>query len=398
MISIAEAISDLLFVRDTVVVPGLGAFVKKPISAKVNPVANYFAMPSSELVFDAGLREDNDLVVNYMSEKNDISKEEAQKLLSMFVSDCFNSLKQGKKVVLNQIGTLSYDWANDFVFEQDDSVNYNADAFGLCDFKPEPVLRSKTKDEIKTEIEQQQKDKNTPMSVDEKAVHKRDKRDDEDDEPRRGLGWLWILIGFLLVAGIVYGLYYFKVIKLPWQQEQRRVVTEPKTYTLPFYQKTWEWKEPVVQDTTQMIGDTVKAQAEQQSVEKPTAQPIEQPKTQPIEQTVEKPKEQPKAQLVQQHVEQPKPQPVEQPKVQPSVTSAEGNILIIGGCFGVEENAIKLTNTLKEKGYAGALYEMHYNMWYVSFGRYKTDEEAAAALREIRANTEYKAWIFKEAP
>ena len=34
MISIAEAISDLLFVRDTVVVPGLGAFVKKAVSAK----------------------------------------------------------------------------------------------------------------------------------------------------------------------------------------------------------------------------------------------------------------------------------------------------------------------------------------------------------------------------
>lgn len=388
MISIAEAISDLLFVRDTVVVPGLGAFVKKPVSAKVNPVANYFAMPSSEIIFDANLREDNELVVNYLLEKNDIPKEEAQKLLSMFVSDCFNSLKQGKKVVLNQIGTLSYDWASDLVFEQDKSVNYNADSFGLCDFTPEPVLRSKTKDEIKTEIEQQQKDKNTPMSVDEKAVHKQDEEDEDDSG--RGLGWLWILLGLLLVAGVVYGLYYFKVFKFPWQQEQRPVVTEPKTYTLPFYQKTWEWKEPVVQDTVQMVSDTVK-----QPVEKPTAQPIEQPKTQPIEQTVEKPKEQPKVQPVQQPVEQPKSQPVEQSTVPPTTSSAEGNILIIAGCFGVEENAIKLTNSLKEKGYTGALYEMHYNMWYVSFGRYKTDEEAAAALREIRANTEYKAWIYK---
>lgn len=356
MISIAEAISDLLYVRDIVVVPGLGAFVKKPVSAQVNPVANYFAMPSSEIVFDANLREDNELVVNYMSEKNDIPKEEAQKLLSMFVSDCFNSLKQGKKVVLSQIGTLSYDWANDIVFEQDKSVNYNADAFGLCDFTPEPVLRSKTKDEIKTEIEQQQKDKNTPMSVDEKAVHERD-NDDEDDEPRRGLGWLWVLLGLLLVAGVVYGLYYFKVIELPWQKEERRIVTEPKTYTLPTYQKTWEWKESVAQDTT-VVNDTVK---------------------QPVEQQTEKPIEQPK----------------QQPAVQPVATPSDANIRIIAGCFGLEDNAQRLTNTLKEKGYSGALYEMRYNMWYVSFGCYKTDEEAAAALRKIRANTEYKAWILK---
>ena len=370
MISIAEAISDLLFVRDTVVVPGLGAFVKKPVSAKVNPVANYFAMPSSEIVFDANLREDNELVVNYISEKNDVPKEEAQKLLSMFVSDCFNSLKQGKKVVLNQLGTLSYDWASDLVFEQDKAVNYNADAFGLCDFTPEPVLRSKTKDEIKTEIEQQQKDKNTPMSVDEKAVHERDKHD-EDDEPRRGWGWLWVLLGLLLVAGVVYGLYYFKVIRLPWQQEVRPIVTEPKTYTLPTYQKTWEWKEPVDQDT----------------IVQPTTQAIEQPVEQPAEQHIKQPVAQP--------VEQSKEQPVEQPKEQPEATQTEANILIIAGCFGQEENAIRLTNTLKEKGYAGAMYEKRYNLWHVSFGRYKTDEEAAEALREIRTTTDYKAWILK---
>ena len=109
----------------------------------------------------------------------------------------------------------------------------------------------------------------------------------------------------------------------------------------------------------------------QQPVEQPKPQPVEQPKTQPVE------------------------QPKAQPTGQPQATNTEANIRIIAGCFGVEENAIKLTNTLKEKGYTGALYEMHYNMWYVSFGRYKTDEEAAAALREIRANTEYKAWIFK---
>jgi len=384
MITIAEAISDLLFVRDTVVVPGLGAFVKKPVSAKVNPVANYFAMPSSEIVFDSNLREDNDLIVNYMSEKNDIPKEEAQKLLSMFVSDCFNTLKQKKKVVLNQIGTLSYDWVDNIVFEQEKAVNYNADAFGLSDFTPEPVLRSKSKEEIKTEIEQQQKDKNTPMTVDEKAVHERnrscyderyDDNYDDDYDTRRVPVWSWILLGILIVAGAVYGLYYFEIISFPWQQKKVPVWAE--NYTLPGYSKTWEWKEPVTKDTVPVVNDTVK-------------QPVEQPKEQPTTQ----PKEQPKVQPDKQPIEQPKAQPVEQPKTQPAAPFAEANIRIIAGCFGVEENAAKLTNTLKEKGYPNALYEKRSNMWYVSFGRYSTDEEAAAALREIRANTEYKAWIL----
>ena len=356
MISIAEAISDLLFVRDTVVVPGLGAFVKKPVSAKVNPVANYFAMPSSQIAFDPNLREDNDLVVKYISEKNDVPEDEARRLLAMFVSDCFNGLKEGKKVVLNQIGTLSYDWAGDLAFAADNSVNYNADAFGLCDFTPEPVLRSKTKDEIKEEIERQQKDKNTPVTVDEKEVHK--KEDDfEDDEPRC-FGWLWILLGLLLVAGVVYGLHYFKVIDLGtlFRKTSRRTIDiQPGTYKLPSYTVDWDEVLARYKETWHP--------AEPEVEQEVTAEPEVSSNT-----------------IV-----------TENPVVAPD----EANIRIIAGCFDMEDNAARLANSLKAKGYSGAFYELHGKQWYVSFGRYATDEEAKTALREIRANTEYKAWIKK---
>lgn len=201
MISIIEAISDLLFVRDTVVVPGLGAFVKKPTSAKVNPVANYFSTPSCDVDFDANLREDNDLIVNYVAEESNISKEEAKKQLVMFVSECFSKLKQKKKVELEHIGILSYDWDNNLVFVQDKSVNYNADAFGLSDFSLEPVNQSKSKEEIKAEIEQQQKEKNTPVTVDEEAVH-------QDDGQNRLKKRGWWLAGVAVIA-LMFGLFYF---------------------------------------------------------------------------------------------------------------------------------------------------------------------------------------------
>ena len=357
MISIAEAISDLLYVRDTVVVPGLGAFVKKPTSAKVNPVANHFAMPRSSIEFDPNLREDNELVVNYMAEQNDIPKDEARKLLAMFVSDCFNSLKGGKKLPLKNIGVLYYDWANDLVFDQDKEINYNADSFGLCDFTPDAVLRSKTKDEIKVEIEKQQKDKNTPVTVDEKAVHRKDS--DDDDEPRR-LGWLWVLLSLGLVAALVYGLHYFKVIDLgKWIGRQaRQIVVEPQTYTLPQYTVDWE----------RMVEE---AEAKWQKAQEQTQEQV-------------------------QEVHEQEKEPVEKPVgEQPTVEQPEANIRIIAGCFGQEENAARLTNTLKAEGYGGAFYELRGSKWFVSFGRYATDEEATAALREIRANTEYKAWIKK---
>ena len=319
MTTIIEAISDLLFVRDTVVVPGLGAFIKKPVSAKVNPVANYFSMPSSEITFDSNLREDNELVVRYLSEKSNISEDEAKKLLAKFVSDCFNTLKDKKKLVLNGIGTLSYDGDN-LVFKQDMSVNYNSDVFGLADFTPQPVLRSKSKAEIKLEIEQQQKDKNTPVTVDEKAVHQKDK-EDEQEKLRVHNGWLWALSGITLLIAVGYALLYFKVMDFGKKESQPRknVPYESQTFTFPSYSWDWKWEEMV-----------------------------------------------PKA-----------------------------NIQIIAGCYDREENAARFANVLKDKGYTEAFYELRNDKWYVSFGRYATEEEATAALREIRANTEYKAWILK---
>lgn len=319
MITVIEAISDLLFLRDTVVVPGLGAFVKKAIPAKVNPVENYFTKPSSEIVFDSNLREDNDLVIRYLSEENGISEDEAKKLLVKFVSDCFNGLKNKQRVVLSGIGVLSYD-ADDLVFKPDGLVNYNSDAFGLADITPKPVLHPKTKAEIKSEIEQQQKDKNTPVTVDEKEVHQKDK-EEEQEKLRVHNGWLWVLSGITVLIAIGYALLYFKVMDFSKNENQsrRNVSFEPKTYTFPSYSLDWKLEDIV-----------------------------------------------PKA-----------------------------NIQIIAGCYDREENAARFAKVLKDKGYTEAFYELRNDKWYVSFGRYDTEEEATSALREIRTNTEYKAWIRK---
>ncbi len=314
MITIAEAISDLLFVRDTVVVPGLGAFVKKPTSAQVNPVANYFVMPSSQVIFDANLREDNDLVVNYLADENGISIAEARKQLKKFVSDCFSNLKQGKKLELDHIGTLSYDWDNNLVFVQDKSVNYNADAFGLCDFTPEPVLQTKSKEEIKAEIEQQQKEKNTPVTVDEDAVHQK-------EDQGKGKGKWWIVA---VAAGVLlFTVFHFDMIHLGFdtKKENNTLVSQQPKEENPVSQElpkdTMEIEEVIVTDTFR----------------------------------------------------------------------------IIAGCYDREEFAEKIVYSLQNKGFEQAFKFKQGERWFVAYGWYPTEEEATTVLREIRKNTEYKAWI-----
>ena len=385
MISITEAISDLLFLRDTVVVPGLGAFVKKPASAKVNSVANYFAMPSAIIEFDAALREDNELLVRYLSEKNEIPEDEAKKLLAMFVSDCFSTLKNKKIVVLGGLGTLSYDWAGDLAFKQYEDINYNSEAFGLSDFTLEPVMRSKTKEEIKAEIEQQQKDKNTPVTVDEKAVHEQDMIEVNEDDGSRHPGRLLILPGLLLLVGVLFGLQYFKFVDFKqWLERiEKMKETEPWTISFPKGVKPWPVAEIAAHeeiDTIALEGsDTIVPKESDTVIPKESDTIVHENNDTVVSEENETPVAEQEAEAV---------SPVEEVKTEPTIR-------IIAGCFSQEDNAVRLVNSLKEKGYTEAFFELRGTKWYVSFGRYATDEEAATTLHEIRKNTEYKAWILK---
>lgn len=220
MISIAEAISDLLFVRDTVVVPGLGAFVRKPRSAKVDLETNSFSMPSSQISFDAGLREENDIIIRYLVDNFKISENEAKRLLFHFVSDSFNSLKSGNKVVLKDIGTLSFGPDNEIVFEQDETANYNTDSFGLCDFKLEPIVREV---EVVEETEQKVEEEKTP----EVAEPETDKEPETEEERQVEIGkGVWpFMIGLVLIMS---ALLYFKVYlhKDDYKQQPTEMATE----------------------------------------------------------------------------------------------------------------------------------------------------------------------------
>ena len=199
MISVAEAISDLLFVRDTVVVPGLGAFVRKPQSAQVNLETNHFSMPSSQIGFEAGLREDNDVIIKYLVNEIGISENEAKRMLFHFVSDCFNSMKSGQKVQLKDVGTLSFSPENEIVFEQDPTANYNTDAFGLGDFVLEPIVPEKTEVVSQTENEQTTPENVTPDPVEEETPH------EEMEEREIGKGvWAFLIALVLIMSGLLY--------------------------------------------------------------------------------------------------------------------------------------------------------------------------------------------------
>lgn len=332
MISIAEAISDLLFVRDTVVVPGLGAFVRKPCPAQVDLETNRFSMPSSEISFDAGLREDNDVIIKYLVNEIGISENEAKRMLFHFVSDCFNSMKSGQKVQLKNIGSLSFGPENEMVFEQDPAANYNTDAFGLCDFAPEPVAITETVEEER--IEETPPPPPPAPTEDETPVEEK-----STQEETRELGkGVWAFMFALLL--IMCGLLYFKVYRPHFFGEEQTASTTAETEMEPV--------DPQVL-AEEMVGEL-------------TRQIIREEQTLPV----------------------------------PVTVNTNDTIRIIAGCYDREEPAERMVNSLKNKGYVNAFKEKRGERWFVAYDRYHTEEEAHEALREIREVRGEKGWILKD--
>ena len=55
-----------------------------------------------------------------------------------------------------------------------------------------------------------------------------------------------------------------------------------------------------------------------------------------------------------------------------------------------------MVKTLKAEGYRNAFYEPRGKRWFVAVDRYRTMEEATAALLDIRANSDYEVWILNK--
>lgn len=308
MISIVEAISDLLFIRDAVVVPGLGAFTRHDVSATIDEETNRFAPPSSRLEFDASKREDNDLITNYVSEKNDCSKASARQQLMLFVTEVFNQLKDVGKVELERIGTLSYNSENQIVFEPDETTNYNADAFGLGDLGWKPIVNEEVEEESNEETERE------PVKVTKGA-------------------WIFTF-AMILVMSV---LFYFKVY-YPKEEKEGQLTEEEMGRRTPA-----EDLQMTEEKIVEMVDRIIKEELSKIPIEKPS----------------------------------------------------EDTIRIIAGCYDQEEFAERMVNSLKRKGFLNAFKEQHGERWFVAYDRYHTEEEAYAALREIRESGKGKGWILK---
>lgn len=141
-----EAISDLLYRHDCVIVPGLGGFVARRVGAQLED--DRFHPPHKEISFNEALQSQDGLLTDYLARREGISFEAAAQRIRARVKDWKETLSNKRYIQLRGIGKLSSSAERALQFQPAQTVNYHAESFGLAPIQvqkrsPKPVGAAK---------------------------------------------------------------------------------------------------------------------------------------------------------------------------------------------------------------------------------------------------------------
>lgn len=146
---IARYVGELLFDYECVVIPGLGGFIAEDKSVTVNKVTDKFSPPYRKIHFNLHLRANDGLLVNFVAQQENIDYKVAKQRVDKFVFLCKNALDAGKKINFKHIGSIYNDPEKNIVFDQDHSINYNAESFGMSSLVSPSIRRVSDEEKVK---------------------------------------------------------------------------------------------------------------------------------------------------------------------------------------------------------------------------------------------------------
>jgi hypothetical protein len=350
-VKIDKHISDLLYRYDCVIVPDLGGFVCNYSAAKIHPVQHSFTPPSKNIVFNSNLRNNDGLLANHISQEELTSFKEANVIIQRFVTTANEDLGKGKRVAIDEVGTLFLDVERNIQFEPEGSANFLLDSFGLNAFHSPAIKR----EGITLRIEKEFKDRIIP----------KEKADDRRRINVRRMVAAAILIP--LIAAMIW-------IPLKLTNTDLSALNPFAVKENPMY-KPAETNVPVLTEKD-LVDNTTLNSTDATSI-KLTDGSSRSIVVSITDDTVTKP---------------------DSTSVSPVVTTtnvSNGSFYIIGGCFEVYENATRFVTSLREKGHdASILNEKLGRLNPVTYaGGFTSMEAALQELAKIHAE-DPNAWIL----
>ena len=161
---ITNYLKELLNDNECVIIPAFGAFISKRHSATIDYANNRFMPPYKEIVFNNKLNNADEVLADFISQKEKISKEESLTKIQNFVNQASAILDVNNEFVMEGLGKIRK-FGDDCIFEMGNAENLLGDSFGLTEFNYQPVFRTETYQIIKERIVVEQKEKNTDYTI-----------------------------------------------------------------------------------------------------------------------------------------------------------------------------------------------------------------------------------------
>jgi hypothetical protein len=139
---IASYLERLLFHNDTVVLPGLGAFLTQDAPSSIDYAGGTVAPPSKILIFNDNLTTDDGLLTYELVQEKGISDQEAKAWVDERIAAIMTQLNQREIVQLPGIGRLYKNYVQRIQFLPD-AANFSRENFGLPPLQFSPLTRSR---------------------------------------------------------------------------------------------------------------------------------------------------------------------------------------------------------------------------------------------------------------
>ncbi len=141
-IDIPAHIEKLLFLHDTLTIPGFGTFTATKVSATADYSGGTVTPPSKSLNFSENITTDDGILVNDVAVTTGVSSEEARRLVAEFVEKIQTQLSQREIVTLPAVGRLYKNYVQKIQFLPD-TTNFSPESFGLPPLQFSPIGRSR---------------------------------------------------------------------------------------------------------------------------------------------------------------------------------------------------------------------------------------------------------------
>lgn len=433
---IARHIANLLYDYECVVIPGFGGFITKTHDAEIHPIKHQFKPPYKEVVFNPHLRTNDGLLLNHIAQHENLTYKEAKRRLDRFILKCLKELNKGRKITFRRIGDLYADSNQQIVFEPDSNQNYLASSFGLTSFVSPAIKRESFQEKLeKTFQEQRQARPKAPTTKSSWSKPLKKKQPETRSGPQQPAG----ASGRPMVASrrrkpfkkqLAFVSILLLMLGLAWAVMNQQLVSEYyKAYSgfVPFFYaspneylaKNME-SLPVDRLVRSEQAETGKRQdglglpsTSNDLFTRPEADEIAKEAEMDVPGAVPSPQTETRSEMLAdndfasessklEETAETAPEPAVQPQSPAAVEDAPRQATayvpgfhIIAGAFREHENANRLVNQLRIKGYnAGLAGSTGSGLLRVSYEAHNTRSLAEARLAHIKIEENPNAWIL----